>query len=107
MKKLLTAFSGSRAVKYLLGLLVFLVVADGVITNMLITRDIARESNPFLWHIAGSHWLVLVKALGAGVCAVVLWDIYRHWPRLGFFSVCLFNLAYMVIVGWNCALFFI
>ncbi len=40
-------------IKYLLGLLVLLVVADGLLTQLLIKDGKAREGNPFLQPIVG------------------------------------------------------
>ncbi|MDD5189502.1 MAG: DUF5658 family protein [Dehalococcoidales bacterium] len=107
MRNRFKVLTGSRAVKYLLGFLILLVVADGFITNYLISHNIAHESNPFLWDIAGSHWLIIIKIVGAVVCAFVLWDIYRHWQKLGVISIYLFVVVYLVIVGWNISLLFL
>ncbi|MDP2919322.1 MAG: DUF5658 family protein [Dehalococcoidia bacterium] len=65
-------FTNGRAIKWALGILVFLVIADGLITNLLINRGIAREGNPFLETLAGDTGLLVVKTIGATVCAVIL-----------------------------------
>jgi hypothetical protein len=85
----------------LLGLLVFLVVADGVLTNLLIRHGIAREWNPILEALAGKSVLVVVKVLGAAVCALVIWDIYRRSPRLGLITAYACTAVYTIIVFWN------
>ena len=105
MKSASTRFASPSAVRWLLAILVVLVVVDGLLTNLLVTRGIASEGNPFLRSLAGEWALVLIKAVGATVCAFILWDVYRHWRKLGFFAVCSFVFVYAVIVGWNGALF--
>ena len=96
--------TGGRAVKYLLGLLVFLVIADGLITNLLVNQNIAREGNPLLGLLAGKNILVIVKIIGAAACAFILWDIYKHWTKLGLISVYSFTAVYTLIVTWNLVL---
>jgi hypothetical protein len=78
-----------------------LVIADGVLTNVLIQHDIAREANPLLVDIAGEHGLIVLKVVGVLVCALILWDIYRRYPRLAFWTSSVFLIVYACIVAWN------
>ncbi|MBN1190966.1 MAG: hypothetical protein JXA46_14520 [Dehalococcoidales bacterium] len=78
-----------------------MVVADGVLTNILIQRDIAHESNPFLVGVAGESKLILIKVLGVLLAVFILWDVHRRYPRLSFWISSLFLLVYCGIVGWN------
>ena len=64
-------------------------------------RDIAHEWNPLLVVLAGKGALLAVKAIGTAVCAFVMWDIYKHWPRLGLISSYGFLAVYSGIVLWN------
>ena len=90
----------------MLGLLVFLVIADGLLTNVLINHDVAREWNPFLGVIAGRNTLVVIKILGAVTCVFILRDIYKHWPKLAAISIYTFAFIYSIIVVWNLFLLF-
>jgi hypothetical protein len=78
-----------------------LVVADGVLTNILIQKGIARESNPFLVGIAGESRLIYLKILGVLLAALILWDVHRRHPRIAFWTSSTFLLIYCGIVGWN------
>lgn len=82
-------------------ILAVMVVADGVLTNLLIQKDIAREANPFLVGIAGEHGLIILKVVGVLICILILWDIYRRNPRLAFWTSSVFLLVYSCIVAWN------
>ena len=104
MKPLLRVLTGGRAVKCTLGLLFFLVIADGLLTNLLVNHGIAWEFNPFLRVLAGTNVLVWVKIAGAVVCTMVLWDIYKHWSRLATISIYSFTAIYTIIVVWNITL---
>lgn len=105
MKGVLTFLSSRRAVRWVLVAFVLLVIADGFLTNLLIQRGIAHEWNPFLVLLAGRGALLVAKIIGAIVCALLLWDVYSHWPRLGFISSYISLLVYFGIVLWNLSLY--
>ena len=90
--------------KYLLGILVLFVIADGLLTHFLITNGIAREGNPFLQPIVGKTGFIVLKVVGAFLCALILWDIYRRYPRVALISTSCFVVCYGVIVLWNLSL---
>jgi hypothetical protein len=77
------------------------VVADGVITNILIKNEIAWESNPILKGIAGGYGLIIVKIIGVLAAALILWDVHRRHPRTAFWVGVAFTLIYAAIVVWN------
>lgn len=92
-------------IKILLGLLVVFVIADGLITQLLIRDGLAREGNPFLQPLVGESGFIILKAAGALLCAFILWDIYRRFPRVAVIATWCFVAAYGVIVLWNSSLF--
>ena len=92
--------------KWLLGLLVGLVISDGLLTCFLVKNGLAREGNPFLVDIVGKDILVVLKVVGAIVCALILWDVYRRYPKLAVTCTLCFLAIYVLIVGWNLSLFF-
>jgi len=79
---MLRVLTSIRAVKCTLCVMDLLVIADGILTNVLVTHNMARESNPFLKVLANTDGLVWVKIAGALVCTLLLWDVYKHWPRV-------------------------
>jgi hypothetical protein len=81
-----------------------MVVADGVLTNILINRDIAFEGNPLLLNIAGGTGLIIAKIAGVILAVVILWDIRRRYPRVAFWTSAVFLLIYCGIVFWNLSL---
>ena len=85
-------------------MLVLLVVADGFLTNILVGHGIAREWNPVLEQLAGKGILVAVKILGGIVCALVIWDIRRHSPKLGTIVAYATTAMYALIDIWNVTL---
>ena len=93
-------------INILLGLLVALVIADGVISNFLIAHGFAREGNPLLQNWVNKEGFMVIKVAGALLAALALWDIYKRNPRLSFISTTCFVAVYSLIVGWNLAIFF-
>ena len=94
-----------RTMFWLLGILVAFVILDGVITEMLLAHGIAREGNPFLAPLVGQAGFMVLKSVGALVAAFILWDIYRHWPKLAVTATWVAVGAYGIIVLWNTSLF--
>lgn len=93
--------------KYLLGSLVLLNIADGVLTHYLVQNGIAREGNPFLLRIVGQPIFMIIKVVGIILCALILWDVYRRYPKLAFVLTSCFVAVYAVIVSWNSSLFLV
>jgi hypothetical protein len=91
--------------KYLLIFLVVFVILDGFLTRFLVDGGLGRESNPFLQPMVGENGFIILKAVGALVCAFILWDVYRHFPRVALIATRCFVIAYGIIVLWNTSLF--
>lgn len=91
--------------KYLLGLLVALVIFDGLLTQFLVTNGVAREGNPFLEPIVGEAGFMVLKVVGALLCALILWDIHKRFPKVALISTSCFVVGYGVIVLWNLSIF--
>ena len=90
--------------KYLLGLLILLNIADGVVTHFLVELGLGREGNPFLQGIVGQPGFMIIKVVGVIFCALILWDIYRRHPRLALVSTSCFITCYAAIMLWNLSL---
>ncbi len=106
MKTKTRRFNSATAMKLLSIILVVLVATDGLITNLLIKSGIAHEGNVFLQPIAGTAIFLVIKLVGALLCALLLWDIYRHWPKMAVVSSYVFVGIYACITIWNLILLF-
>jgi len=93
--------------RLLLGTLVALVVSDGLISNFVVTHGFAYEGNPFLQRWVGEDIFLVLKLLFAFLAALVLWDIYKHNPKLALLSTMCFVVSYTFIVFWSLYVFFI
>ena len=99
-------FAGFHQMKYPLGALVALIIADGIISNFLVTSGLGREGNPFLQSLVGEQNFLIIKVVGALLCALILWDIYKRRPKMALISSLCFVGFYAVIVCWNLSLCF-
>ena len=91
--------------KYLLITLVSFVVLDGLLTEMLLDGGTAREGNPFLQPLVGDVGFIILKFVGALVCAFILWDIYKRFPKVAVIATWIAVAGYAIIVVWNSSLF--
>jgi hypothetical protein len=91
--------------KYLLGLLIGFIILDGVLTHFLVGSGLAREGNPLLQPIVGEAGFMILKVVGALVCALILWDVYRRFPKVGLIATWCGVIAYAAIVIWNSSIF--
>jgi intracellular septation protein A len=89
---------------YLLSLLAFFIVSDGLLTHALIGNGL-REGNPLLVPILAQGNLMVLKLVGTVICIIILWDLYRRFPKLALITTSCFVVAYGVIVFWNFGLF--
>ena len=87
--------------KYLLGLLVIFVVLDGLLTRFLIDGNLAREGNPLLEKIVGQDIFIVLKVAGALLCALILWDVYKRYPKLGRIATWCGVIFYGGVILWN------
>ena len=98
-------FARLRRVEYLLGALLSLVVADGLISQFLIKSGLGQEGNPFLKILVAENNFLIIKMCGAIICVLILWNIAKRLPRLIFiFSSC-FVALYTALLFWNIAVF--
>ena len=91
----------------LLGALVLLVIVDGLLTLFLVRSGIGHEGNPFLASWVGNNMFLVLKVVGALLCAGILWDVYRQFPRVGTIATSFLTGFYGLIVAWNTAVFLI
>jgi len=86
---------------YLLSLLAVFIISDGLLTHALVDDGLMREGNPLMVPLVAQGNLMLLKLVGTIICVIILWDLYRRFPRLAVISTSCFVVAYGAIVFWN------
>jgi hypothetical protein len=92
---------------FVLLMLLSLVMADGIITEFVVSTGMSIESNPLMRVCLSEGNILSVKVCGGILSALVLWDIHRKNQRLAEITSLIFIALYTVIVYWNIAGIFI
>ena len=95
----------SRTVRYTLYTLFCIIVADGLITQFLVTGGHGSEVNPFLKTWVGHGWFLAIKVSGAFLATLLLWINYNIKPRLVYAIIVVFLAFYTIVVFWNLFVF--
>ena len=102
-----TSLAKVNQMRCLLGTIIALVIADGLITQFLVTSRLGREWNPFLQTFVGGENFLIIKMVGSLLGAFILWEIYRKHPMVALISTLCFIVLYTGIVYWNLGVFFV
>ncbi len=95
----------SRKMRLTLYTLFGLIVADGLLTNFLVTNGHALEANPFLQAWVGKDIFLAIKVSGAFLVTLLLWIKYNRKPKLIYGITIVFLAFYTGIVFWNLFVF--
>jgi hypothetical protein len=95
----------SRTVRYTLYALFCIIVADGLITQFLVTGGHGSEVNPFLRAWVGQGWFLAIKVSGAFLATLFLWINYNVKPRLVYTITVVFLAFYTIVLFWNLFVF--
>lgn len=91
----------NRTVRYTLCVLFGIIVADGVISQFLVTGGYGSEGNPFLMSLVGGESFLPMKIAAAFLVTLFLWVKYNASPRL-VNTVAVVALGfYTALVYWN------
>ena len=82
-----------------------LIIADGLLTNFLVTNGHGIEANPFLQALVGKDIFLAMKVSGAFLATLILWIKYNWKPKLIYGITTVFLALYTGIVFWNLFVF--
>lgn len=97
----------SRTVRYTLYALFCIIVADGLITQFLVTGGHGSEVNPFLRAWVNHGLFLAIKVSGAFLATLLLWINYNVKPRLVYTITAAILAFYTIVVLWNLCVFFL
>ena len=89
---------------YLLAAMVAFMITDGLLTQFLVPRGAFREANTFIEPMVGKPGFMILKIVGALICAVLLWDVHRRFPKVGLIATWIAVVGCAAIVLWNASL---
>ena len=82
-----------------------LIIADGLLTNFLVTNGHGLEVNPFLRAWVGKDIFLVIKVSGAFLATLLLWIKYNRKPKLTYRTTVVLLALYTGIVFWNLFVF--
>jgi hypothetical protein len=88
-------------IKFLIPLIVILEAADGILTYTAVGKNLVREANPLLYATAGNTSFLIMKICGAFLSALLLWLVYRRFPKISYITCSIIMLLYTSIYIWN------
>ena len=95
----------NRTVRYTLYVLFGIIVADGLISQFLVTGGYGSEVNPLLMSLVGRESFLAIKISGAFLATLLLWIKYNVSPRLVYGITVVALGFYTIIVYWNLFVF--
>jgi len=95
----------NRTVRYTLCVLFCTIVADGLISQFLVTAGYGSEINPFLLTWIGRESFLAIKISGAFLATLLLWIKYNVKPRLVYTITVVALASYTIILYWNLFVF--
>jgi hypothetical protein len=97
----------THKVPYLILVLFALVIADGLISQYLISNGLGYEGNPILANWMLTTDLLTIKVGGASLSALLLLGMNKRRPQLALFATVVFVVLYTLIIFWNIFMFII
>jgi len=91
----------SRTVRLALCVLFGLIVADGLISQLLVKGGYGSEINPLLTSWVGQESFIGIKISGGFLATSLLWIKYNAKPRLVYTIAVVALALYTIIVYWN------
>jgi len=91
----------ARQMRYMLYVLFGLIVADGILSDFLISYNLGLEWNPLLKNMIGGEQFMLVKVCGAFLVIILIWNIYRKRPGIAVITSLCSLVFYTAIIYWN------
>ncbi len=95
----------THLITYILLVLFSLVIADGLISQHLISSGLGYEANPFLANRMLTTDFLAIKAGGAFLSAILLWFVSKRRPQLALSVSVFFMVFYTLILFWNIFVF--
>ncbi len=95
----------NRKMRWMLYVLFGLIVADGLLTEFLVTNGYGLEGNPFLQAWVGQELFLAIKVSGSFLATLFLWIKYNKKPRPTYIITVVSLVFYTSIVFWNLSVF--
>jgi hypothetical protein len=96
----------SRKVRVTLYVLFATIIADGLLSQFLVTRGFGPETNPLLQSLVGTESFLPIKIAGGFLATTFLWIKYNATPKRVYTVIVVALGIYTLIVYWNLFVYF-
>jgi hypothetical protein len=79
---------------------------DGVMTQVFVGRGLVKEANPLMAPLVAGGGFLPLKLLGIGVLLLLLWILYKRFPRMAVVAASSVSALSAVLIVWNFIVFF-
>ena len=93
MKRLLVLLSGFE-------------ISDGISTHFLVGNRLVQEGNPLMESIVREGNFLLLKVIGVLLSVLVLWCLYKPFPKVTLIAASSVVMFYGAVMAWNLNMFF-
>jgi len=87
--------------KYLLISIGGFEILDGIVTHVLVGNNLVQEANPLMAPIVKQGGFLLFKVIGAILCVIILWYLYKRFPKVTLAATSSIFVFYMAVIIWN------
>jgi hypothetical protein len=74
---------------------------DGVITQVFVKGGLAREGNALMANLVYGGDFLALKIVSVAILALVLWLIFKRFPRLAISTTACIAIFYLGVITWN------
>jgi hypothetical protein len=74
---------------------------DGVMTHVFVRRGLAMEGNALMSSLVYGGDFLFLKVLSVAILALVLWLVFKRFPRLAIWSTATVAIFYLGVITWN------
>jgi hypothetical protein len=76
-------------------------LADAFLTQYLVGVGRVQEGNPLMAGLLESNHFLWFKVIGIAICLLLLWQVYKRFPRLAGGVALFITLFYSGVLIWN------
>jgi hypothetical protein len=82
-------------------MLILIEGVDSILTYSAVGKGVVNEANPVLKSFIGTESFILMKISGSIVSSLLLWFVYKRFPKIGVTATITILIFYLIVLIWN------
>jgi hypothetical protein len=87
--------------KFLVPMLIMIESVDSILTYSAVGKGVVNEANPVLKSFIGTENFIFMKISGSIVSSLLLWFVYKRFPKIGVTATITILIFYLIVLTWN------